>query len=194
MVKKSMKKVAMLFTVLSLGSVVVPGIVSSGVYAESVNGSSVVPNRNAVSITLEQKENLIKELKENYPSLSEKYLREMVEKLLRGETIFTSRGVRGARLFFLGIWDDEGLTVEAAGAALDATISVMLGGATVEALKHLATSEAKHIIRNAIASVFGVAVGSWVVSYVLAFSSPGRAFAEWWDTQDAYPYNRHINF
>ncbi len=31
-----MKKVAMLFTVLSLGSVVVPGIVSSGVYAESV--------------------------------------------------------------------------------------------------------------------------------------------------------------
>lgn len=37
MVKKSMKKVAMLFTVLSLGSVVVPGIVSSGVYAESVN-------------------------------------------------------------------------------------------------------------------------------------------------------------
>ena len=194
MVKKSIKKVAMLFTVLSLGSVVVPGIVSSGVYAESVNGSSVVPNRNAVSITLEQKENLIKELKENYPSLSEKYLREMVEKLLRGETIFTSRGVRGARLFFLGIWDDEGLTVEAAGAALDATISVMLGGATVEALKHLATSEAKHIIRNAIASVFGVAVGSWVVSYVLAFSSPGRAFAEWWDTQDAYPYNRHINF
>ena len=42
MVKKSMKKVATLFTVLSLGSVVVPGIVSSGVYAESVNGSSVV--------------------------------------------------------------------------------------------------------------------------------------------------------
>lgn len=32
-----MKKVAMLFTVLSLGSVVVPGIVLSGVYADSVN-------------------------------------------------------------------------------------------------------------------------------------------------------------
>lgn len=36
MFKKSMKKVAMLFTVLSLGSVVVPGIVSSKAYAESV--------------------------------------------------------------------------------------------------------------------------------------------------------------
>ena len=36
MFKKSMKKVAMLFTVLSLGSVVVPGIVSSGVYADSL--------------------------------------------------------------------------------------------------------------------------------------------------------------
>lgn len=194
MVKKSMKKVAMLFTVLSLGSVVVPGIVSSGVYAESVNGSSVVPNRNAGSITLEQKENLIKELKENYPSLSEKYLREMVEKLLRGETIFNSRGVRGARLFFLGIWDDEGLTVEAAGAALDATISVMLGGLAVSALKNMASSEAKKIIRNAIASAFGINVAYWVIGYISAFASPGRAFAEWWDTQDAYPYNRHINF
>ena len=194
MVKKLTKKVAMLFTVLSLGSVVVPGIVSSSVYAESVNGSSVVSNRNAVSITLEQKENLIKELKENYPSLSEKYLREMVEKLLRGETIFTSRGVRGARLFFLGIWDDEGLTVEAAGAALDATISVLIGGLAVSALKNMASSEAKRIIRNAIASAFGINVASWVISYISAFTSPGRAFAEWWDTQDAYPYNRHINF
>lgn len=194
MIKKLTKKVAMLFTVLSLGSVVVPGIVSSSVYAESVNGSSVVSNRNAVSITLEQKENLIKELKENYPSLSEKYLREMVEKLLRGETIFTSRGVRGARLFFLGIWDDEGLTVEAAGAALDATISVLIGGLAVSALKNMASSEAKKIIRNAIASAFGINVASWVISYISAFTSPGRAFAEWWDTQDAYPYNRHINF
>lgn len=41
MVKKSMKKVAMLFTVLSLGSVVVPGLVSSGVYAESVHNENV---------------------------------------------------------------------------------------------------------------------------------------------------------
>ena len=187
MVKKSMKKVATLFTVLSLGSVVVPGIVSSGVYAESVNGSSVVPNRNGASITLEQKENLIKELKENYSSLSEEYLREMVEKVLRGER-FTPRGVRGAHLFFLGIWDDEGLTVEAAGAALDATISVMLGGLAVSALKSMASSEAKRIIRNAIASA------GWVINYISAFTSPGRAFAEWWDTQDAYPYNRHINF
>ena len=193
MVKKSMKKVATLFTVLSLGSVVVPGIVSSGVYAESVNGSSVVPNRNGASITLEQKENLIKELKENYSSLSEEYLREMVEKVLRGER-FTSRGVRGAHLFFLGIWDDEGLTVEAAGAALDATISVMLGGLAVSALKSMASSEAKRIIRNAIASAFGINVAGWVINYISAFTSPGRAFAEWWDTQDAYPYNRHINF
>jgi len=193
MVKKSMKKVATLFTVLSLGSVVVPGIVSSGVYAESVNGSSVVPNRNGASITLEQKENLIKELKENYSSLSEEYLREMVEKVLRGER-FTPRGVRGAHLFFLGIWDDEGLTVEAAGAALDATISVMLGGLAVSALKSMASSEAKRIIRNAIASAFGINVAGWVINYISAFTSPGRAFAEWWDTQDAYPYNRHINF
>lgn len=188
-----MKKVATLFTVLSLGSVVVPGIVSSGVYAESVNGSSVVPNRNGASITLEQKENLIKELKENYSSLSEEYLREMVEKVLRGER-FTPRGVRGAHLFFLGIWDDEGLTVEAAGAALDATISVMLGGLAVSALKSMASSEAKRIIRNAIASAFGINVAGWVINYISAFTSPGRAFAEWWDTQDAYPYNRHINF
>lgn len=193
MVKKSTKKVATLFTVLSLGSVVVPGIVSSGVYAESVNGSSVVPNRNGASITLEQKENLIKELKENYSSLSEEYLREMVEKVLRGER-FTPRGVRGAHLFFLGIWDDEGLTVEAAGAALDATISVMLGGLAVSALKSMASSEAKRIIRNAIASAFGINVAGWVINYISAFTSPGRAFAEWWDTQDAYPYNRHINF
>lgn len=193
MVKKSMKKVAMLFTVLSLGSVVVPGVVSSGVYAESVNGSSVVPNRIGASITLEQKENLIKELKENYPSLSEEYLREMVEKKLRGETRFNSRGVRGAHLFFLGIWDDEGLTVAAAGAALDATIALMAGG-TVAGLKAMGSSEAKRIIRNAITSVFGIAVANWVVNYILAFSSPGRAFAEWWDTQDAYPYNGHINF
>lgn len=193
MVKKSMKKVATLFTVLSLGSVVVPGIVSSGVYAESVNGSSVVPNRNGASITLEQKENLIKELKENYSSLSEEYLREMVEKVLRGER-FTPRVVRGAHLFFLGIWDDEGLTVEAAGAALDATISVMLGGLAVSALKSMASSEAKRIIRNAIASAFGINVAGWVINYISAFTSPGRAFAEWWDTQDAYPYNRHINF
>ena len=193
MVKKSMKKVATLFTVLSLGSVVVPSIVSSGVYAESVNGSSVVPNRNGASITLEQKENLIKELKENYSSLSEEYLREMVEKVLRGER-FTPRGVRGAHLFFLGIWDDEGLTVEAAGAALDATISVMLGGLAVSALKSMASSEAKRIIRNAIASAFGINVAGWVINYISAFTSPGRAFAEWWDTQDAYPYNRHINF
>ena len=193
MVKKSMKKVATLFTVLSLGSVVVPGIVSSGVYAESVKGSSVVPNRNGASITLEQKENLIKELKENYSSLSEEYLREMVEKVLRGER-FTPRGVRGAHLFFLGIWDDEGLTVEAAGAALDATISVMLGGLAVSALKSMASSEAKRIIRNAIASAFGINVAGWVINYISAFTSPGRAFAEWWDTQDAYPYNRHINF
>ena len=193
MVKKSMKKVATLFTVLSLGSVVVPGIVSSGVYAESVNGSSVVPNRNGASITLEQKENLIKELKENYSSLSDEYLREMVEKVLRGER-FTPRGVRGAHLFFLGIWDDEGLTVEAAGAALDATISVMLGGLVVSALKSMASSEAKRIIRNAIASAFGINVAGWVINYISAFTSPGRAFAEWWDTQDAYPYNRHINF
>lgn len=193
MVKKSMKKVATLFTVLSLGSVVVPGIVSSGVYAESVNGSSVVPNRNGASINLEQKENLIKELKENYSSLSEEYLREMVEKVLRGER-FTPRGVRGAHLFFLGIWDDEGLTVEAAGAALDATISVMLGGLAVSALKSMASSEAKRIIRNAIASAFGINVAGWVINYISAFTSPGRAFAEWWDTQDAYPYNRHINF
>lgn len=193
MVKKSMKKVATLFTVLSLGSVVVPGIVSSGVYAESVNGSSVVPNRNGASITLEQKENLIKELKENYSSLSDEYLREMVEKVLRGER-FTPRGVRGAHLFFLGIWDDEGLTVEAAGAALDATISVMLGGLAVSALKSMASSEAKRIIRNAIASAFGINVAGWVINYISAFTSPGRAFAEWWDTQDAYPYNRHINF
>ena len=193
MVKKSMKKIATLFTVLSLGSVVVPGIVSSGVYAESVNGSSVVPNRNGASITLEQKENLIKELKENYSSLNEEYLREMVEKVLRGER-FTPRGVRGAHLFFLGIWDDEGLTVEAAGAALDATISVMLGGVAVSALKNMASSEAKRIIRNAIASAFGINVAYWVISYISAFASPGRAFAEWWDTQDAYPYNRHINF
>lgn len=193
MVKKSVKKVATLFTVLSLGSVVVPGIVSSGVYAESVNGSSVVPNRNGASITLEQKENLIKELKENYSSLSEEYLREMVEKVLRGER-FTPRGVRGAHLFFLGIWDDEGLTVEAAGAALDATISVMLGGLAVSALKSMASSEAKRIIRNAIASAFGINVAGWVINYISAFTSPGRAFAEWWDTQDAYPYNRHINF
>lgn len=193
MVKKSMKKVATLFTVLSLGSVVVPGIVSSGVYAESVNGSSVVPNRNGASITLEQKENLIKELKENYSSLSEEYLRGMVEKVLRGER-FTPRGVRGAHLFFLGIWDDEGLTVEAAGAALDATISVMLGGLAVSALKSMASSEAKRIIRNAIASAFGINVAGWVINYISAFTSPGRAFAEWWDTQDAYPYNRHINF
>lgn len=193
MVKKSMKKVATLFTVLSLGSVVVPGIVSSGVYAESVNGSSVVPNRNGASITLEQKENLIKELKENYSSLSEEYLREMVGKVLRGER-FTPRGVRGAHLFFLGIWDDEGLTVEAAGAALDATISVMLGGLAVSALKSMASSEAKRIIRNAIASAFGINVAGWVINYISAFTSPGRAFAEWWDTQDAYPYNRHINF
>lgn len=194
MVKKSMKKVAMLFTVLSLGSVVVPGIVSSGVYADSVKESYTVTNKKGVSITLEQKENLIKELKENYSSLSEEYLREMVEKLLRGETVFTSRGVRGTHLFFLGIWDDEGLTVEAAGAALDATISVMLGGLAVSALKSMASSEAKRIIRNAIASAFGINVAGWVINYISAFTSPGRAFAEWWDTQDAYPYNRHINF
>lgn len=37
MLKKSMKKVATLFTILSLGSVVVPGIVSSKAYAESVS-------------------------------------------------------------------------------------------------------------------------------------------------------------
>ncbi len=37
------------------GSVVVP-IVSSGVYAKFVNGSSVVPNRIGASITLEQRE------------------------------------------------------------------------------------------------------------------------------------------
>ena len=194
MVKKSMKKVATLFTVLSLGSVVVPGIVSSGVYADSVKESYTVTNKKGVSITLEQKENLIKELKENYSSLSEEYLREMVEKLLRGETVFTSRGVRGTHLFFLGIWDDEGLTVEAAGAALDATISVMLGGVAVSALKNMASSEAKRIIRNAIASAFGINVAYWVISYISAFASPGRAFAEWWDTQDAYPYNCHINF
>ena len=179
---------------MSLGSVVVPGIVSSGVYADSVKESYTVTNKKGVSITLEQKENLIKELKENYSSLSEEYLREMVEKLLRGETVFTSRGVRGTHLFFLGIWDDEGLTVEAAGAALDATISVMLGGVAVSALKNMASSEAKRIIRNAIASAFGINVAYWVISYISAFASPGRAFAEWWDTQDAYPYNRHINF
>lgn len=193
MVKKSMKKVATLFTVLSLGSVVVPGIVSSGVYADSVKESYAVTNKTGVSITLEQKENLVKELKENYSSLSEEYLREMVEKVLRGER-FTPRGVRGAHLFFLGIWDDEGLTVEAAGAALDATISVMLGGLAVSALKSMASSEAKRIIRNAIASAFGINVAGWVINYISAFTSPGRAFAEWWDTQDAYPYNRHINF
>jgi hypothetical protein len=58
----------------------------------------------------------------------------------------------------------------------------------------MGSSEAKRIIRNAITSVFGIAVANWVVNYILAFSSPGRAFAEWWDTQDAYPYNGHINF
>ena len=40
-----MKKVATLFTVLSLGSVVVPGIVSSGVYADSVKESYAVTNK-----------------------------------------------------------------------------------------------------------------------------------------------------
>ncbi len=48
MVKKSRKSQQCCLR-FSLGSVV-PGIVSSGVYAESVNGSSVVPNRIGASI------------------------------------------------------------------------------------------------------------------------------------------------
>ncbi len=33
----------------------------------------------------------------------------------------------------------------------------------------MGSSEAKRIIRNAIASVFGIAVANWVVNYILAF-------------------------
>ncbi len=91
-----------------------------GVYAESVNGSSVEPEQNWGVNYFRTKENLTKEFKGKLSKFEEEYLCEMVEKVKREKLDLIHVELGGAHLFFLGIWMIEGLDWQAVGAALDA--------------------------------------------------------------------------
>ncbi|MBS4749842.1 hypothetical protein GMA11_06425 [Granulicatella sp. zg-ZJ] len=176
---------------LSFSGTIIPSLETTIVYGEELTENKFVPKK----LTLEQQENLIQELKNKYPTLSDYYLRETLRRQLKGDFRPVYEKIsHGSRPFFLGIWDEQGLTVDAVGAAIDVAIGVLTGG-SVSALAHLGKHEAKNILKQAIARVLGNKfISSGVIEFALNLASPGHAIAQWWDSQDAYPNNGHINF
>ena len=192
MFKRSMKKVAMLFTVLSLGSVVVPGIVSSSIYAASVE--KVETNK---KITPEEFDKFVNEGVRKY-GLSYEEAEYLLNRVLGDQLTFKYYPSRAQ--FFT----DKGITVEGMAFAINAVFTFILGSGFSSVLKEAyikgnwtliqaATRRAKmELINKGFAPIANLI--PWFSGTLSFLIDPGYYLANWWDSQDAYPYNGHINF
>lgn len=153
----------------------------------------VVSTEQSILWSKERVDQLVSELKELHPELTDDYLREGVYKQLRGDNkvdIYSNSGIS----FRGGGW--QGITVAQAGAAIDTAIGIAVGGGAGAGLRVLLMRKGKHeavgIIKRA-AQRYLPGISGAAIDTALNYLSPGNFLAKWWDSRDRYPNNGRIN-
>ncbi|KXU01234.1 hypothetical protein SCODD09_01567 [Streptococcus constellatus] len=190
--KQTFKFITVFLTIITFATVAIPS--ATVVYA--VESTSITKNKEnltpVTAMTDEQIESLAIKIQTLHPDVSLEWIKEVIHRQLRGDYSMPSTDIT---LFRAG-W--QGITVNQMGAAIDTTISLLLGGSTA-GLAALIRVKGKHAVRSAIRSAIAKHLRGWFVNsvaidFAMNLLSPGTYIAQQWDARDAVPNNGRINF
>lgn len=200
--KKLRKPIVLSITSLILIANITPPIVYASEIGQTINEQQAssksyqdvaTDEMNSRYMSRQEKENLITEVKRNHPTVSEKFIREALERQLAGDYSIPQED----EIIFYSAW--QGVTVEQMGALIDVGLGALLGAgvgglaATVAKVgKHQAKTKLKKVLIKY--GLLGGFITDKVLDYALNLTSPGYHIAKYWDNHDKYPGNGRINF
>lgn len=189
--KKIFKQTIVVTALLTLAASSSPTI---SVLADESNSNDnttvqIVPKK----MSEQEKQLLVQEVKRSYPTVSETFIREALQKQLNGDYSIPQDNQMMSR----SAW--QGITVDQMGALIDVGLGTLLGagvGGIAGAIARVGKHEAKTQLKKILAKygLMGGIITDKVLDYALNLTSPGYHIAKYWDNHDKYPGNGRINF
>ncbi|HEL0650933.1 TPA: hypothetical protein TUV19_001992, partial [Streptococcus equi subsp. zooepidemicus] len=141
-------------------------------------------------MSVEDKELLVRNVKANHPTVSEDFIREVIERQLVGDYTLPEE-----ETLFRSAW--QGVTVDQLGAALDVAIGMALtggAGSIAAGVLRVGKREAVGRVKSILIKYgLGKMIAEIPVDYMLNLLTPGYHIARYIDSIDTVPNNNRIN-
>ncbi|HGD0066746.1 TPA: hypothetical protein ACG6R1_000142 [Streptococcus agalactiae] len=181
-------------SILLLSSAILPSV---NAFADTITDndqlkkSAEETSNDTVSLSEEEKQSLIQDVKNKYPNVSEEFISGVIENYLSQNYTFPKE--QGS--VFRSAW--QGFTVDQTAAALDVLIGIALtggAGSIVSGVLKVGKREAVGRIKSILIKYgLGHFVADSIIDYAINLTSPGYHIAKYVDSIDKVPNNNRIN-